>query len=282
MVHYIAQPAISQQIAALEQEFGAKLFERTSRNVQLTPAGKVFYEEVKVILDRLESAIIKTVNTAKGATGSITIGFQGLHEMEILPQLITNFRFSNPGIEVQISQNLVLQLEKNLRDGLADVVFTLPFYSESGADINVLPVIKSRWCVVLNAMHPLAGRKSIQRSELCNEKYICIDPKLDPCVIESMINTCMNNGFLPQIVAHTKNFEEIFLMIEAGLGIWFFPKCCNRDNSNLRFIELEGEDEAIDIVLLWNKNNENTAIPLFVKEVESLNSCIRDSKLKPI
>jgi len=270
MMHYIAQPAMSQQIAALEQEFSVKLFERTSHSVCLTPAGKVFYEEVKVILDRIENAVNKTINAARGATVSINIGFQGLHEMEILPQLITNFHFENPDIEVHISQNLVMQLENNLKDGLADMVFTLPFYSEIDHNINVLPVIKSRWCAVLNAKHPLAGHEKISRSELCDENFICIDPKLDPYVIGNMINTCQKSGFHPRVITYTKSFEETFLMIEAGLGIWLFPKCCNRDNNNLRFIELEGEAEDIDIVLLWNKNNENPAIPLFIKEVKLL------------
>jgi DNA-binding transcriptional LysR family regulator len=269
-IHYMAQSAISQQIAALEQELDVKLFERTSRNVQLTPAGKVFFEETKVIIDRLESAIDKASSTAKGATGSINIGFQGLHEMKFLPGLIKNFRLANPGVKVNMSQNLVSKLENNLINGLADVVFTLPYGLESYQDINILPVIRSRWCAVLNHMHPLAGKNTIKRADLANENFVCIDPMIDTCVINNMIKTCLDSGFTPRIVAYTKSFEETFLIIEAGIGIWFFPKCCNRDNNNLRFVELEGEDEYIDIVMLWSKSNDNPAIGHFVKEVELL------------
>jgi DNA-binding transcriptional LysR family regulator len=267
-IHYMAQSAISQQIAALEQELDVKLFERTSRNVQLTPAGKVFYEETKVIIDRLESAINKASSAAKGATGSINIGFQGLHEMKFLPGIIKNFRIENDGIMVNMSQNLVSKLENNLINGLADIVFTLPYGLERYKDINILPILRSKWCVVLNHMHPLANRISIKRFELANENYVCIDPMIDSCVINNIIKTCLDSGFTPRIVTYTKSFEETFLIIEAGIGIWFFPKCCNRENNNLRFVELEGEDEYIDIVMLWSKNNHNPAIGLFLKEVE--------------
>ena len=74
MQYYISQTAITQQVKALEEKIGTPLLDRNTRPISLTPAGKTFLGEAKEILDRMETAIYKTVETSTGLEGTLKIG----------------------------------------------------------------------------------------------------------------------------------------------------------------------------------------------------------------
>ena len=82
---YVAQPAISQTVADLEEELGLKLFERTKRTVQLTPEGEVFYAEAIRTLAQAEVAVNTARRAAKGEIGKLSIGFLGSATCAFLP-----------------------------------------------------------------------------------------------------------------------------------------------------------------------------------------------------
>ena len=89
--NYVAQSAISQQIANLEKELGFRLFERTSRSVRLTSAGMSLFIDMKSIIKRLDISVQNASHVARGESSPVRIGFQGKHEKLFLPKLVHDF-----------------------------------------------------------------------------------------------------------------------------------------------------------------------------------------------
>lgn len=124
--NHIAQTAMSQNIIALEKQLDVRLFERTKRKVILTNAGKQFYTSIKPILEELEHSITLTQRAEKGLEGSLRIGFQGIHEKEVLPKAIRIFQSRYPEIDITLVQDSLQHLEKQLKEQRLDLIFHFP------------------------------------------------------------------------------------------------------------------------------------------------------------
>src|SRR6202000_2060867 len=101
---HISQPPLSTQMRSLEQELGAPLLARTNRGVSLTASGRVFYEEVRAILARLESARTRMLQAGRGAGGLLSVGFVSIADYGVLPPALKNFRSQFPLVEVQLHE----------------------------------------------------------------------------------------------------------------------------------------------------------------------------------
>jgi DNA-binding transcriptional LysR family regulator len=121
---YVAQPAISQAVADLEDELGLKLFERTKRHVQLTPEGEVFHTEAVRTLAQAEAAVNTAKRAAKGEVGKLSIGFLGSATSAFLPALIRDYKAQYPGVKLCLQELTPLQQEAAFESGLIDLGFT--------------------------------------------------------------------------------------------------------------------------------------------------------------
>ena len=97
---HVSQPPLSFQIASLETELGARLFDRTSRSVALSEAGKAFLPHAQAVLARLEEARSHVTRVASGLQGRVQVGLAGSHFLGPFPQFIQQFRLQRPGLEV--------------------------------------------------------------------------------------------------------------------------------------------------------------------------------------
>src|SRR4051812_20326900 len=100
---HIVQPALSKQIASLENELGLQLFHRTKRRVTITDAGHAFYEEVRVILHRVDRAVELAQMTAAGQVGSLDLGFIGPAMWSVLPRLLEEHHKGAPDVRFRLA-----------------------------------------------------------------------------------------------------------------------------------------------------------------------------------
>lgn len=276
--HYIAQTAISQQIAALEKELGIPLFYRNSRTVHLTVAGEVFYKDAKLLISKSEAAINKAVLANSGVQGNLAIGFQGPNEMNFLPELIRDFSLINPKVKLKLIQDDADNLHEATQEGALDVSFRLSHGIDKIPELIWEHVYRDPFCAVVYPDHPLAKEQKINRSALANESFIFFDKKSTPQGFELMLRDCVNSGFLPNIVAEATTTDSMLIMVAAGMGITMLPRCFESYwNNTLRFIELEGENEYIELIIVRRKDNLNPTIPLFLKALKNHFACNENS-----
>lgn len=269
---YVAQSAISQQIADLEDQIGVKLFIRNKRSVKLTPAGSVFLKEAIEIVEKTSGAIEKAKQTDEGIIGSLSIGFLAVHARSFLPSIIKRFRELYPKVELQLNHFPSKMLKDELEHGELDIALTLPSGLQRIEEIEIEPITKEPYCIVMNKNHSLANNKKITLSDVAGEPFIIHNRHDSPVgSYDFIVQLCEQHGFTPKIVSQPRFVDTVPVLVEADMGISILPKSFEAVSSpSLRFVEIDQfEDQHFELVIAWKKNNMNPSLSLFLKVLRS-------------
>jgi len=264
---YLAQPAISQQITSLEQEVGFQLFKRSSRSVELTEAGKTFYEEIKNVVERYKNAVKKAENIAYGFKGMITIGVCGDVEEIFLPQILNKFKGMYPLIDVKFKKASIEEIRKQLENKIYDVVFTWPYDIEDLKSIDYKIIFEEDACAMMNFDNDLASKSAVSREELAGENNIMIEYKEKTKNYKYFCEFYSKHNIIPKSIITVPDGSILNLMIDLNMGISIVPKIIKKLNRpKVSFVEIEGEPHPIKFCLAYLKDNTNPCVDLFVKE----------------
>jgi len=162
----VSQPPLSRQIRDLEEELGVELFERTARSVRLTDAGRIFLEEARAVLRRMEEAVAKARAAMKSPSGELAVGFAPSLTADLLPSALRRFRNAHPAIRVSLHD---MSSEEMLR-GLRGEKLALALMADQGRclpkGLSARALRSQDFHVALPADHPLAVRKSLRMTDL--------------------------------------------------------------------------------------------------------------------
>ncbi|MBE5793045.1 MAG: LysR family transcriptional regulator [Clostridiales bacterium] len=269
--HYISQTAITQQIHALEENVGAKLFDRNSRPVSLTPAGKVFLKEAREILGRVEGALQKTRDASTGLEGEMRLGYTKGYEHSDLPKYLRTFHQEYPNVLISCYRLDTDQLATGLIAGEYDVIFTWDstnLRKEDKIQLKVVEHVPLR--VALYANHPLARKKELTRKDLKQESILFMSPSGtgDSFGDAYYIRLYQEAGYHPNILLRSNDMESILMMVAAEEGISIVPEYSHPwdvGTENVVFVPLSGEGETEEILIAWRKNDENPALMRFIQ-----------------
>src|SRR5215475_9891206 len=155
----MTQPPLSRQVQILERILGARLLERTSRIVRLTPAGRTLLPEARRILQLADSAATSTRRIAGGETGSVTIGFTAAAGYSYVPELIARARERLPGVDFVLHEMVTAEQVEALASHRIDVALLRPPVRREFESIRV---VREPLLAALPANHRLArGRLPI-------------------------------------------------------------------------------------------------------------------------
>jgi len=163
---HVSQPPLSRQISRLEQEIGLRLLDRNRHAVALTEGGRVFLDDTRLILARVDALKERATRAAAGLTGRLTVAFGSSTAYALLPSLVHSFRALYPDVELVLRSMPVIKQIEALRAGEIDVgVLRLPVYDEL---ISTQFVHRESLIVALPSKHTLAHRRRIRidRDEL--------------------------------------------------------------------------------------------------------------------
>lgn len=163
---YIAQPVLSRQIRSLEQDLGCNLFERTTRSVQLTPAGRLLQEEARRVFSIVDAVVRRVHEVDRGVERLVVAFAPGLHVSEI----VRAFALTHPGVEIELLHLPWWEQDAPLRDGRADVGYLRRPFDEAG--LRAIRVGSDPKVACLPASHPLARRVSLSLTDLEGESII--------------------------------------------------------------------------------------------------------------
>jgi DNA-binding transcriptional LysR family regulator len=219
----IAQPALSQQIQQLEQEFEALLFHRLTRGVELTDAGTAFLDDARAILEHVEQAKAKAQRVARGDQGIIRIGFTGSASFNpIVPGVIQDYRARFPGIAVSLVERGTAQLVDSLRAGRVDAAF-IRSPSREVDGLFILSIMEEEMLIALPSRHDLAASASLPLEALSGEPFILFPRANSPELYNHIILACGRAGFSPKIVQQAPEVASALNLITAGEGVSIVP-----------------------------------------------------------
>ncbi|SEG62562.1 transcriptional regulator, LysR family [Bryocella elongata] len=222
----IAQPALSQQIRRLEELLGHALFLRTTRGVQLTPAGSLLALRARTTLARVEDDLAQVRRVGRGEEGTLSVGFSGSVMFTELPAAIRRFRKRYPKVELQLREMWTSAQVEALRDGALDLGFLRDGEGNEGLATRTL--LRERFVAVLPERHALAAKRTLRVNDLDGEPFILFSRAMGPLAYDRTIACCEQAGFVPEIVQYAPQFPTLFRLVAAGIGVSLAPACMAR------------------------------------------------------
>src|SRR5436190_7799631 len=216
-LHYTAS-AVSQQLAQLERDVGAKLFERLGRRVQLTELGTLLTEHAEEILGSVERATLALEEAQESRTVRLTAGVWASVASGLLPTALTALAGEHPGIEVRTRELAPEDTAEAVRDGTLDLSFVIDYSDtptawDAGLERAVVAVERLHAAVPRGAVP--AGSASLD--ELAEHPWILASPKSH--FGRAMRTACQRHGFAPKINHEVEEQSTAMAMVGAGLGI---------------------------------------------------------------
>lgn len=224
----IAQPPLTQQIQLLERGLGVRLFDRTTRRVELTAAGGAFLEGARRTLTEAARAGELARRASRGDLDTLRIGFTDAAMMSVLPGAIDRYRRAFPGVHLDLrDDNTAAQIDESLRHDLIDVgLMRGPI---AATTLRVETIFEEPFCVALPDAHPLADRARIPIRLLRDEPFVLFPRRISPAYYDQLVGACQKAGFRPEVVYEAVKYSTVIGLIAAGCGLTLVP----RSNGNL-------------------------------------------------
>ncbi|MDP9110319.1 MAG: LysR family transcriptional regulator, partial [Candidatus Eremiobacteraeota bacterium] len=235
----VAQPALSQQIAALERELGVRLFDRTNRRVSLTDAGRAFLMHAERILGDLESASEEMTSYAGGLRGRVVVGTYQSFAEYTLPKVLGRFHGTHPRIEVALREGMADELLAGLRTGLIDVFVgdLVETYPGAEHEFDHAPLYEDELAIAVASSHPLAARSSVRIEELRDEPFVIFRPGSQ--MTQRLNALARAAGFEPRVAFESVDSLTVRSLVAERLGVALFPRTLgNTPGPNIALVSL--------------------------------------------
>lgn len=220
----IGQPPLSQQIRALEEEVGARLFRRTPKGAALTEAGQAFLQRVRSIPAEVDQAVQAARRADRGETGALRVGYTGSAKFHAsVPGSIRLFRRRWPEVALTLMEQNSVELGRALEAGTLDLAFLRPQSVDRDALVLDTTVAEGM-LLVLPCGHPLAaGGGAVPIGSLAGEPLVLTPPAAGPTLYHAAVDACRAAGFEPVIGQPAPQIGSILALVAAELGISLVP-----------------------------------------------------------
>lgn len=249
----ITQAPLSAAIKKLEEELELQLFERSSRSVKLTAAGKLFLSEAEAILKRTDTALARMADLRDGSSGQLAIGYNETAFNTFLPRLLATLRTGSGSIQFELREQETAEQLKNLRDGSIDIGFMRP-YGFDLAGLDSCLIWQENYTLVMPETHPLAKLEIITASDLAGESVILFARDVNPMIYDK-IAVMLSSTALPRphFRQDARNKSSMLALAAAGFGAALLPESSAKElHSKLCSRPLDIPLPPVEIMAVWD------------------------------
>ncbi|MFJ4963106.1 HTH-type transcriptional regulator GltC [Streptomyces sp. ADI96-02] len=216
------QPAVSQQMKALESSAGTALLIRTGREMRLTQAGEALVRHAAGILAGLTAAEEEVAAIAGLRAGRVRLVSFPSGSSSLVPAALAALRAEHPGTRVSLVEAEPPRSVDLLREGDCDIALAFRYGSAGGEwdDLVVRPLLTDRLVGLVPDGHRLAGAESVGIGELARESWIAGCPRCR----RQLVEVCEESGFTPRIDFATDDYPAVMGLVGAGLGVAVLPE----------------------------------------------------------
>lgn len=241
---YLTQPSLSKAVKKIENELGIELFDRSTRHLYLTDAGRIVYQQSQKAFNALSELNILLDDLRNIAIGEIRIGIPPLIGTLFFPKIAHRFYEQYPNVSLELVELGAKLIGQLVEESKVDVGIVVLPANES--KLNVHPFIQDEFYVYLHKDHELAQRSSISLHELQDEKFILFQK--DFTLHDYIIQACEQVGFTPSISYLSSQWDLIIELVSSKLGITLLPGLIyeKQNNDNIKIVRLKNP------ALYWN------------------------------
>lgn len=272
---HMAQPPLSQQIRQFEEQLGTQLFERTTRRVELTPAGELLLDRGRRILRDLEELESDVAEVGAGAAGVIRIGLSGSATYRLLPALVKRARTELPGLKLSVhGEMLTPQMVRGLEEGSLDVAVLRP--PVASPEVALAPLEQDRLVAALPAGSPWADHAELDLRDLADEPFVGYPA--DSAVTRIFREACRAEGFTPRVVQEAAETSTLLSLVAAGMGTALVPM--GAPVFAFQGIEFRPVKNApaVDLAVAWRAGEQSPLVHRFLELFDTLPAPGRDPR----
>ncbi len=260
---HLSQPALSLQIRALEKEVGVRLFERNRRRTTLTAAGLAFRDDAAAAVSQLDQAIRRARLVAHGKLGLLRVGFISTAGNEIVPNIVRQFRDSNPEVEFSLRNILTTDQIQMLGAGSLDIGFLrLPIGEHP--ELEVVAVHREPFVVVTPLSHKLAKRKRVALHELSGQDFVMYERSCAPGFHDLIFGMLRDAGVIPNVCQTAGQMPTLISLVDSGMGISILPaSAVKHSGASVVACEIAGKIAMSEIAIAVNKGNRAAVVGNF-------------------
>jgi len=214
---HIAQPALSRQIAQLEEAIECKVFDRKKRNIRLTSAGQFLYEKLPGLIEQIHSTTNQAHKIANGMVATLKFGYSSAAMSSFLPAVIREIRSTLEECEFYFNESTSDKLIDDVISERLDAAFIL--YRPNNKLLTTIPIRSEKIGIILPDNHALARKKIIAVKELIDETLILFPRVMNPVMYDEIIVCCQQAGFSPKAIREAAPRSSAIGLVAAGEGI---------------------------------------------------------------
>lgn len=255
----VSQSSVSTRIRALEEDLGIVLFDRSTRGVRLTEAGRRFVDQVGEAMGILDRAIKIAGMQARGEAGELRIGVHALTPGCFLDRLLERFHTDHPGIRLQVTEGTARDAQFMIREGRLDVAFIACMHETP--DLNSRVIWHDRLMAAMPEEHGLASQPVVDWDQLADETFLVCHRGTGPQVHDLIVARAAGKWLTPTILRFDVERSTLLSMIANGHGISLFVEEGAADSTaNVAFRPIRDEPETIPFSAVWSPSNRAPAL----------------------
>lgn len=241
---HVAQSGLSASIRSLETELGAPLFVRSTRQVELTDAGRALLVEARRALGSVDAARHAVAAVQGLLRGTLSVGsLQCLHVVH-LPAVLAKFHATHPGVEIRLRQGGTADLVDEVRAGRVDVAFVT---RSPDQDVRMSTLATEPLVLACAPGHPLADRRSVALGELAGESFV--DFNTGWGTRDVVDRTLAAAGVDRRVGVEVNDVHSLLDFVGFGLGVALVPQSFSLKTELVRFVGLDGGPVAETVVV---------------------------------
>jgi DNA-binding transcriptional LysR family regulator len=248
-----SQPAVSQQVKALEAEVGQVIYDRATGLP--TPAGRLVYERARVLLDGATGLLRELKDFDETADQELRVGASDTNALYFLPDRVRKFSEQMPNTRLALITRSTDEIGDAVQRGELDLgIVTLPL---EGKSLESRELFSQRLVLVVPKGHLLAKRRSVKLARLAREPFVLL--QRGTRTGHALWSHLAGEGFLPQVVMDSGSFEVIKRYVGEGIGLSFLPEIVvtEEDRARLATVRMAGLP-TIQIGAIWRRGAYQT------------------------
>ncbi|MBA74064.1 MAG: LysR family transcriptional regulator [Tistrella sp.] len=257
----IAQPPLSQQIRVLERSLGTELLTRTTRKVELKPAGELLLERGRRILAELDALEDEVKKVGDGLQGSLRIGFTGSTTYGLMPRVVREASRAFDGVALAVSgEMLTPQLVRELEDQHLDVVVLRA--PVPPAEISHVTVAREQIVAAIPSNSRLADRATLTFDDFADQ--VMVGYPEDSSMSQAITARLLDHGLTPRYAHRVRETSALLSLVAAGIGPALVPQSATSLNlGGTVFREIE-DAPTTELAVAWRTNDSSRLVERFV------------------
>ncbi|GAA1877534.1 LysR family transcriptional regulator [Actinomadura bangladeshensis] len=248
----MAQPPLSQRIQRLERELGVRLFDRSSRKVELTAPGRLLLDEARDILARVERVYSLAERARLGADGTVRAGLPSGFGGRVVAALIAAFRERRPDLRLDLRETGTAEQIRALAEGTLDAGVVRHPCDSRGLELG--PMLGRRLGVLLPAGADLAASPEVHLADLTGRDLVTPAREEAPGAHDDLLASCRRHGYAPAAVHEARHPEFALGLVLAGTAVALVPR--GEDVPGTAWRPLVGEPLAWRTSCAWRRTRD--------------------------